>query len=178
MAKRKFRLTEQEQIELRRAYDQADAPDVQQRVQGVRLYGEGWSVEDIRNITGCSERSVRRWCAWYEAGGLARLEDQRAGGNNAKLTSEQRAAVLQRLKTSRPDQVLPPEQRISRGEFWTVSDLRVGLQAWYGVTWRSATSYRSLLHESRLSVQQVENVYRSRPSDSAIATFEAELEKK
>lgn len=178
MAKREFRLREHEQIELRRAYDQARTPDVQQRVQAVRLYGEGWSVADIRNITGCSERSLRRWCAWYEAGGVARLEDQRAGGNNAKLTLEQRAEVLQRLKTAHPDQVLPPDIRLSRGEFWTVSDLQIGLQVWYGVTWRSATSYRHLLHESRLSVQQVENVYRSRPSDSVIATFEAELEKK
>ena len=44
MAKRTFRLTEQEQIELRQAYEQAEATDVQQRVQAVRWYGEGWSV--------------------------------------------------------------------------------------------------------------------------------------
>jgi hypothetical protein len=34
------------------------------------------------------------------------------------------------------------------------------------------------LHESRLRVQQVENTYRSRPSDLAVAEFEARLEKK
>ncbi len=152
MAKREFRLSEREEIELRRAYDQAEATDVQQRIQAVRLYGEGWSVEDIQHITGCSERSLRRWCGWYAAGGITRLEDQRAGGNNAKLTSDQRADAIRRLKTSRPDQVLPRDIRLSRGEFWTVSDLRIGLQTWYGVTWRSTTSYRQLLHESRLSV--------------------------
>ena len=178
MAKRAFKLSEQEQTELRRAYEQADTTDLQQRVQAVRLYGEGWTVEEIQDITGCSERSLRRWCGWYAVGGVARLADQRAGGNNAKLRPEQRAEVLQRLKTSRPDQVLPADIRLSRGEFWTVSDLRIGLQAWYGVTWRSLSSYRHLLHESRLSVQQVQSVYRSRPSDSAIADFEAALEKK
>jgi transposase len=178
MAKREFKLTEQQRIELVRAYDQASTPDVQRRVQAVRLYGEGRSVADIRDITGCSERSLRRWCAWYEQGGLARLEDQRAGGNNAKLTPAQRAEVIARLKTYRPDQVLAPEVRISCGAFWTVSDLRTGLQQWYGVTWRSATSYRTLLHESRFSLQPVESTYRSRPSDLEVAEFEAWLEKK
>jgi len=178
MAKREFKLTEQQRIELIRAYDQTTAADVQRRIQAVRLYGEGWSVRAIRDITGSSERSLRRWCAWYEQGGLERLEDQRAGGNNAKLTSEQRAEVIERVKMYRPDQLLPAEVRISRGEFWTVSDLQIGLQRWYGVTWRSATSYRTVLHESRLSVQQVENTYRSRPSDLAVAEFEAQLEKK
>jgi len=178
MAKRKFKLTEQQRNELIRAYDQATAPDVQRRVQAVRLYGEGRAVADIRDITGCSERSLRRWCGWYGQGGLARLEDQRAGGNNAKLTPAQRAEVMARLKTYQPDQVLAADVRISRGVFWTVSDLRIGLQQWYGVTWRSATSYRRLLHESRFSLQQVESTYRSRPSDLEVAEFEARLEKK
>jgi transposase len=178
MAKREFKLNEQQRNELIRAYDQATTPDLQRRVQAVRLYGEGRSVADIRDITGCSERSLRRWCAWYEQGGLERLEDRRAGGNNAKLTLEQRAEVIRRVKTYRPDQVLPPIVRISRGTFWTVSDLRIGLHEWYGISWRSATSYRALLHESRLSVQQVESLYHSRPSDLEVADFEARLEKK
>ena len=178
MAKREFKLTEQQRIELIRAYDQTTAADVQRRIQAVRLYGEGWSVQAIRDITGSSERSLRRWCAWYEQDGLERLEDQRAGGNNAKLTPEQRAEVIERVKTYRPDQLLPAEVRISRGEFWTVSDLQIGVQRWYGVTWRSTNSYRAVLHESRLSVQQVENTYRSRPNDLTVAEFEARLEKK
>jgi transposase len=178
MAKRAFKLTNEQRIELIRVYDQTSDADVQRRVQAVRLYGEGRSVADIRDITACSERSLRRWCAWYEQGGLERLRDQRAGGNNAKLTPEQRVEVIQRVQTYRPDQLLPADIRISRGEFWTVSDLRIGLQRWYGVTWRSGTSYRRLLHESRLSLQQVESLYRSRPGDLEIAEFEARLEKK
>jgi transposase len=178
MAKRTFKLTDEQRSELLRAYDETNEADVQRRVQAVRLYGEGWSVDDIRAITGCSERSLRRWCAGYEQGGLERLEDQRAGGNNAKLTPEQRAEAIKRVKTYRPDQLFPADIRVSRGEFWTVSDLQIGLQRWYGVTWRSATSYRNLLHESRLSVQQVETTYRSRPGELVVADFEAQLEKK
>jgi transposase len=178
MAKRRFKLTDKQRSELLQAYDKTNEVGVQRRVQAVRLYGEGWSVDDIREITGCSERSLRRWCVWYEQGGLERLEDQRAGGNNARLTPEQRAEAIERVQTYRPDQLLPADIRVSQGEFWTVSDLRIGLQRWYGVTWRSATSYRSLLHESRLSVQQVETTYRSRPNERTVADFEAQLEKK
>ena len=178
MAKRAFKLRDEQRSELLQAYDQTSEVGVQRRVQAVRLYGEGWSVDDIRDITGCSERSLRRWCAWYERGGLERLEDQRAGGNNAKLRPEQRAEVIERVKTYRPDQLLPAPVRVSQGEFWTVSDLQIGLHRWYGVTWRSATSYRNLLHESRLSVQQVETTYRSRPNELTVADFEAQLEKK
>jgi transposase len=178
MAKRAFKLTDEQRSELLQAYDQTNEVDVQRRVQAVRLYGEGWSVDDIRAITGCSERSLRRWCAWYEQDGLERLEDQRAGGNNARLTPEQRAEAIKRVKTYRPDQLLPAAIRVSRGEFWTVSDLQIGLKRWYGVTWRSATSYRTLLHECRLSVQQVETTYRSRPNELTVADFEAQLEKK
>jgi transposase len=178
MAKRAFTLTEPQRVELIRAYDETTDAAVQRRVQAVRLYGEGWSVAAIGDITGCSERSLRRWCAGYAQAGLAGLNDQRAGGNNAKLSAAQRAEVIQRLTSYRPDQVLPGEVRVSQGAFWTVSDLRIGLHQWYGVSWRSATSYRALLHASRLSVQQVESAYRSRPSDSAIADFESRLEKK
>lgn len=178
MAKRTFTLNEHQRTELIRAYDETTEADVQRRLQAVRLYGEGWSVRDIGTITGCSERSLRRWCERYRQRGLALLVDQRAGGNNAKLTPVQRADVIQRLRNERPDHVLAPDVRISRGEFWTVSDLRVGLYQWYGVEWRSATSYRSLLHESRLSVQRVESTYRSQPNAVAMADFEAQLEKK
>jgi hypothetical protein len=203
MTKRAIRLTEQEQMDLGRAYAQARTTAVPRRVQAVRLsaessrndpeiwllywlsqtisqlhneishvrirsYGEGWPVTDTGEVTGCSERSLRRWGAWYEAGGVARLAHPRAGGNNAKVTTEQGAAVIQRLKSIRPDQALPPDIRLRRGEDWPVRDLRFGVQAWYGVTWRSATAYRTLLHESRLSVQHVEPVYRLRPRDSAL----------
>jgi len=171
-------LNEQQRAELIRAYDETTAADVQRRLQAVRLYGEGWSVREIGAITGCSERSLRRWCERYGQLGLAGEVDQRAGGNNAKLTPAQRADVLRRLQNERPDHVLSPDLRLSRGEFWTVSDLRIGLYQWYGVVWRSATSYRSLLHESRLSVQRVESTYRSQPNAVEIADFEARLEKK
>jgi transposase len=84
MTKREFTLTEQKRNELIWAYDPVSAADVQRRIQAVPLHGKGWTVPEIQDIVGCSKRNLRRWCAWYEQGGLERLEDQRAGGNNAE----------------------------------------------------------------------------------------------
>jgi hypothetical protein len=59
-----------------------------------------------------------------------------------------------------------------------VSDGRIGLQIWYGVSWRRANSYRTLLAQAGLSLQRTQNTYRSRPNDQTIADFDARLEKK
>jgi transposase len=178
MAHRKFELSEQERGELRQAYDGAKDTRFQQRVQAVRLYGEGRGVSDIAAIVGGSERSLLRWCEHYRQAGIVGLVSGWRGGNNARLTAAQRAEVVAKIKQYQPNQLLPSEVRVSRGTFWTVSDLQIGIQRWYGVTWRSNNSYRSLLAEAGLSLQQTENTYRSRPDDLTIAHFEAGLEKK
>jgi transposase len=178
MAQRLFELSEGQRGELRRAYDTAQDTRYQQRVQAVRLYGEGCSVNDIQSITGCSERSLMRWCEHYRAKGLDGLVSLWRGGNHARLSQAQRAEVIAKVQQYRPDQVLNAEVRVSRGAFWTVSDLRIGVKACYGVTWRSDNSYRTLIGQAGLSLQRTENTYRSRPDDQTIAEFEAGLEKK
>jgi hypothetical protein len=45
------------------------------------------------------------------------------------------------------------------------------------VSYRSPTSYRSLLDTCGLSYQKVEKVYRSQPGAVLLADFEADLEK-
>lgn len=111
--------------------------------------------------------------------GAEGLRSKRYGNENAaKLTREQRTEVKDKVHQYQPDQILPSDIRVSRGEFWTVSDLRIAVKRWYGVSYQSDTSYRTLLKECGLSLQRVENQYRSRPDEETIAAFEAELEKK
>lgn len=178
MSKRRFELNEQALTELWLAYDNAEDPRERERLQAVRLYGQGRPMADIEAIIGCDKRSVLRWCAKYQAQGVTGLASQWQGGNNAKLTGEQRAAVKEKLHQYRPDQVLPPDVRISQGAYWTVSDLKLAVQQWYGVSWQSDTSYRTLLHECGFSLQRPAKVYRQRPDEQTVADFEAELEKK
>lgn len=178
MAKRTFTLTEQEIKAFQRAEDATQDVRELKRLQAVRLYGTGHPVETIQTITGCSWRALMDWCQAYRAHGLAGLKSHWQGENALKLTRAQRADLKARLDRYQPDQVLPPEVRISHGAFWTVSDLKIVVHQWYGVTYQSDTSYRTLLHECRFSQQQTEPLYRSRPNDQIVADFEAALEKK
>ena len=106
------------------------------------------------------------------------LKSHWQGEKALKLSREQRADLKRRVQQYRPDQVMAPEVRLSRGQFWTVSDLQIMVKRWYAVEYCTADSYRTLLHECGLSYQRTERVYRSRPEAQTVADFEAELEKK
>jgi transposase len=178
MAKRQFQLSEQELEQFEQA--EAKTRDVRElkRLQAVRLYGSGTERRVIEWLVGCEERSIRQWAQKYQQAGLEGLQSHWQGVNALKLSRVQRADLKQRLHAYRPDQVIAPDVRISRGQFWTVSDLQIVVKAWYDVEYRTADSYRTLLHESGLSYQRTEKVYRSRPDAQTVADFEAELEKK
>jgi transposase len=179
MAHRQFTLTKQEITELRQAANRTRDTEELKRLQAVRLYGEGHPTSDIVWLVDVAERSVLRWCAQYREEGRAGLASGRVGNQNAaKLSREQRTDLKDKLRQYKPDQILPPDVRISEGKFWTVSDLRIAVQQWYGVTYQSDTSYRTLFKQCGYSLQRTERRYRSRPGDEEIADFEAELEKK
>jgi transposase len=130
------------------------------------------------NIVQCGESSVRQWVQRYKQAGVRGLQSQWQGGNANKLTPEQRADLKKRLHRNRPDQSIEPDIRVDQGQFWTVSDVQIVVERWYGVTYRSDDSYRHLLHASGFSYQRTEQVYRSRPNDVTVSDFEAQLEKK
>jgi putative transposase len=178
MAKRQFQLTDKEKQGIEQAeWQTRDAYELR-RLQAVRLYGSGIATQDIQRVVNCSERRIREWAQKYQQAGLAGLKSQWQGENALKLSREQRADLKQRLNQYRPDQVIAGEVRISRGQFWTVSDLQIVVKDWYAVEYSTLDSYRRLLHECGLSYQRSEKVYRSRPDAQAVADFEAALEKK
>ena len=178
MTNRKFSLNEQEEAAFRQAEDRAEDSREVKRLQAVRLYGSGYAVETVQEAIGCSWRALMEWCQGYRQHGLEGLKSHWQGDNALKLRREQRAELVERLRTYRPDQVIRAEVRVSQGQFWTLSDLKIVVQEWYRISYRSDGSYRTLLHESRFSQQQVQNQYRSRPDEQLIADFEAALEKK
>ncbi len=58
MATRTFSLTDAQAAELRRAYDRTTDGPTRTRYQAVRLYGAGYPVAQIVEITGCSRTSL------------------------------------------------------------------------------------------------------------------------
>ena len=133
-------------------------------------------LSEISEITGCSYTSLLRWWREYLTDGVEALQDQRRGGNHARLSAAQVAEVRERLHSYSPAQLFGDQVATPDGQFWTLDDVRQGLQVWYGVTYASLTSYRNVLKRCGFSYQRTERIYRSR-SEMAVADFEAEIEK-
>ena len=179
MVNRQLTLDEQEIAALKQAADRTKDPAELKRLQSMRLYGTGQPVQKIAEIVDTSVPSIYRWATWYKRGGLAELQTKYEGNQNAaKLSRKQKTELREKLHQYKPDAVLPPDMRVSQGEFWTISDLKVAIRYWYGVTYQSDTSYRELFKACDFSVQRTTGQYRSRASQEAVATFEEELEKK
>jgi len=178
MRKRAFHLSETEVGQFRRAEQQTRDAHELRRLQGVRMYGSGESLSRIQGVTNAAERSIREWVQRYHEDGIEGLASHWQGGNASQLSPEQRLDLATKLDEYTPDQVIGMDVRIEQGVFWTVSDLRIVVQAWYGVSYSSDNSYYNLLHACGLSYQKAEKVFRSQPSAERLAEFEAELEKK
>jgi len=141
------------------------------------LYGTGWAVADIIEITGCTWRSLSRWCRDYRQAGREHLADQRSGGNRALLSTAQQAEIAQKLHQYTPSDVFGPQhQTPNAGAYWTVPAVRRAVAQWTGVVYQDAQSYRNLLHASGFSYQRTERRYRSR-READVATFSEQVEK-
>ena len=175
MAIRKFTLTEPQTAEVRQAYERTKDGPTRTRYQAVRLYGSGYPVAQIEEITGCSRTSLMDWCRLYRAHGVSGLVDGRVGGNRAKLTAMQRETVRANLHQYTPRQLFGPTTATPDGQFWTVPDLTRAVQDWVGVTWSSPSSYLALLADCGFTYQRAQKVFTSR-SELDILAFEEQLE--
>ena len=178
MRKRTFQLSEDELAQFGKAEQKTRDAYELRRLQGVRLYGSGESLGQIQRVTQAAERTIREWVQRYQQQGLGGLASQWQGNNANKLTPAQRRDLAGKLDLYTPDQVIAADERQATGGFWTVSDLQIMVQKWYGVRYRSLKSYYHLLHASGFTSQKTEKVYRSRPSAEELADLEDALEKK
>ncbi|HEY3344295.1 MAG TPA: winged helix-turn-helix domain-containing protein [Anaerolineaceae bacterium] len=177
MAKRKFTLSEAEEQGLFRAFLQEKDGATRTRYLAVRMYGRGHPFCEIQDLTGCSRASLMEWARAYRQFGPDHLQDQRLGGNRAKLTVQQQAELIEKLHAYTPAQVLGPQAATPTGQFWTVADLQRVVQQWYEVTFASRSSYTHLFSLCGFSYQHPAKVFRSH-SQEKVADFEEQVEKK
>ncbi len=176
MRKSAFELSEEQSHELQGAYQQCDDGRTQIRYQAVRLYGSGYPLAEVMQITGCSRTSLLEWCRAYRHYGVAGLVDQRNGGNSAKLSASELERLANQLHQYKPNQLLASGDYQGNGEFWTVSDLAQLLARDYAVRYQSQNSYRTVLKRCGLSCQRPALQYQSR-RETKVMQFEEELEK-
>jgi transposase len=176
MAERQFRLDKVQVNELIAAYNQTTDGTMRTRLQAVRLYGTGYSVNEIIAITQCSRTSLMEWCQKYLAQGSEALADHRSGGNSRKLQPGQIADLAQRLRQYTPRALFGSEAATAEGQFWTVEDLQCVVERWYGVNYRSRTSCLTLFARCGFSYQRPARVFKSR-READVAAFEEMVEK-
>ena len=173
MATRQFRLTDEQAALLHSAFLQEKHGPTRTRFQAVRLYGIGYPLDDIIDITGCSRTSLFDWCRAYSKQGLKGLLDKRAGGNSRKLTPEQIEELATKLHRYRPRDLFGQEA----GRYWSVDWLRRALEGWYGVLYKQNASYQGLFKRCGFSYQRPAKIYTSRREEDVL-DFEQRLEKK
>jgi transposase len=176
MARRRFQLFQEQVKELTHAYTRCKDGPTRTRYQAVRLYGTGYPVKEVMEITGCSRPTLMEWCRKYRTEGITALEDQRVGGNRARLFPDQIAQLNTRLHLYTPADLFGRTAATAQGQFWTVPDLRRAIEQWYGVRYQSPTSYLRYFDLCGFSYQRPAGVYKSR-SEARVAEFEAQLEK-
>ena len=177
MARRRFQLTEEQVKELTNAFVSCKDGPTRTRYQAVRLYGTGYPVKEVMDITGCSRTSLMDWCRAYRTDGITSLIDKRRGGNRAKLKPAQIEELRTRLHQYAPANLFGPTTATAEGQFWTVEDLHRATQQWYGVSYQSRSSYYRLFDLCDFSYHRPAKTYKSR-SDAKVAEFEEQLEKK
>jgi transposase len=119
--------------------------ETRSRLRAVLLYEKGHSINEIVAETGFSRSSLLSWYRAYRQQGVKGLFDRRQGGNNAKLTDEQISDLAGRLRGRTPRDILGQRTAMRDGQLWTVEDLHNVIWQWYGVKYKSRTSYYGLL---------------------------------
>jgi transposase len=175
MAKRQFVLNEERVNELIGAHAQCKDGPTRTRLLAVRLYGTGYPVRQIVEITSCSRTSLLEWCQKYTLNGVEGLTDHRLGGNHAKLKAEQIAEVKQLVHQYTPRGLLGLDTATRDGQFWTVKDLAQLVERRFGVVYDSLNSYYRLFRLCEFTLQRPARQYRSR-REGDVAAFEAALE--
>jgi len=175
MAKRQFVLTEDRVNELIGAHAHCKDGPARTRLLAVRLYGTGYLVRQIMEITGCSRTSLLEWCRKYQLCGTEGLMDHRLGGNHAKLKPAQVDETRRLVHEYTPRGLLGLETATADGQYWTVRDLVRLVERRFGVTYRSINSYYRLFRLCGFTPQRPARQYRSR-RESQVAAFEAALE--
>ena len=173
MALREFQLNPEQVKDLMQSYIGCKDGPTRTRYQAVRLYGTGYALAEVLDITGCSRLTLMEWCRNYRAGGTSTLADHRVGGNRAKLSPQQLAQLKARLHGYTPADLFGATVA---GQFWTVPDLARAIEQWYGVCYQSPRSYLRCFNLCGFSYQRPAKVYQSR-KESQVVEFEGEIEK-
>ncbi len=145
MAKRVFQIPPAEEQVIQQILDVCTDDPTCNRLQAILWYARGKTPAEITASLGCSRSSIMSWCQAYRMAGVNGLMNRRLGGNNARLNPAQLDELSKRIQASKPREVFKTRTATPEGEIWTIQDLYRAIRMWYGVVYRSRSSYYKLL---------------------------------
>jgi len=157
MAKRGFQISPAEEQVIQQILETCGDDPTCNRLQAVLWYASGKTSAEITASLGCSRSSLMSWCQAYRMAGVKGLMNRRLGGNNARLNAAQLEELSRRIQTSKPRDIFKTRTATPDGEAWTIQDLYRAVRMWYGVVYRSRSSYYNLLERVKSKAQVVES---------------------
>jgi transposase len=113
------------------------------RYQALLLLAKGFKRRQVGEIVGISPGRIRQWVSLYHRNGLLGLALKSAPGNNHLLTKEQKKVIKKIITTQTPKDL---DLIDLEGKFWNIPLLRELVKQKFNLTYKTADSYRRLLH--------------------------------
>lgn len=154
MARRRQYLNAEEIRKLQKQLNDCADNRMRMRLQAVLMYETGHSIDVILERFNCSRSSLLNWCQAFRSRGLSGLSPHWTGGHNAKLTEEQLADLARKLEEITPHMLFGESSSPENGQHWNVEDLYRAIKLWYGVVYRSRSSYYNIL--SRCQPEEID----------------------
>lgn len=161
MARRRKYLTAEEVREIQNYLKKCTDARTRIRLSAVLMYETGVPIREILERFDCSRSSLLNWCNAVRSEGWRGAKPQWTGGHNAKLSPEQVTDLAIRLDMVTPNMVFGESASDGNGEHWTVEDLYRAVKLWYGVVYRSRSSYYNLLNRCQTEQEQISELFMS-----------------
>lgn len=167
MARRRQYLSADEIRKIQKQLKDCTDERMSMRLQAVLMYETGYSIEVILERFNCSRSSLLNWCQAFRSMGLSGLSPHWTGGHNAKLSDEQLADLARKLEEITPRMLFGESASDDNGQHWNVEDLYRAIKLWYGVVYRSRSSYYNILNRCLAEEIERESLILMSPAFSA-----------
>lgn len=177
IAGRKVSFSSEERETLERFFKKTKDWRAKMRSQGVLLRAKGYSLQEITNILGKKEGTIRGWTRAFREHGVGGLIPKPQPGNHRRLTKEQKEEIKAVIKSKEPRQLDIRTRSKTKPRFWNVPVLKNFIKEQYSIEYQSDRSYHRLLHYCGFSFHKpVGNDKRQDPEK--VKKFEEELKQK
>lgn len=173
----KVRFSREERETLERFFKETKNLRAKMRCHGVLLRAREYSLQEIVDILGKGESTIRGWTRAFKKYGIRGFIPKPQPGNHRRLTREQKDEIRAIVKGKKPYQVGLRTRSRTKPKFWNVPTLKNFVKEQFSVEYQSDRSYQRLFHYCGFSFHRpVGNDKRQDPKK--VKKFEEELKQK